>query len=208
MIVLPTPHAISDFTRALLLSDNSPVNFQLYPRHSALTLTPQEFCESSFVASITCPQFATRLLPLLRAAFFRAKAQGQLLTCDAHWLRYQVHAHLLGKEVDYYFAHELDLLERAAALRQFIQGHRWPYAVLTFGAQHVHLHGARNRQEAAQGDYVQKPFISQLWPAPAVALLLNELGLTGILTEAWVPYDANLFAPLRLRRKLQLLSDQ
>ena len=123
-----------------------------------------------------------------------------------HWLRYQVHAHLLTEELDYYFAQELDLVDRDAALVQLYKKHPSPCAVLTFGAQHVHIHRALNRQQAERGDYVQKPFVSRLWTTRALALLQNELRRDGTLTKSWLPCDSDLFAPLRLRRKLRLLS--
>jgi hypothetical protein len=185
-----------------------PVHFHLQPRQATLTIITHGYGSDRTprAATITCPQFAAQLLPTLRTAFFRAQAQNQLLSCDAYWLRYQVHDHLLAGEVDYYFAHELDFLDQAAALLEPFQGRYWPCAVLTFGPQHVHVHGAPTPKWAEQGEYVRKPFISRLWPSSALALLQNELRRNGALTNSWVPYNSDLFTSLRRSRKFRLLS--
>lgn len=206
MTILPTPHAISDYTRDLLRWATGPVHLYLQPRQATLIIITHESDRTPRAATVTCPQFAAQLLPALRTAFFRAQAQKQLLSCDAHWLRYQVHAHLLAEETDYYFAHELDFLDQAAALPEAFQGRYWPCAVLTFGPHHVHVHGSLTYEWAEQGKYVRKPFISRLWPLPALSLLQNELRRNETLTNSWVPYNSDLFTSLRLRRKLQLLS--
>jgi hypothetical protein len=202
-----TPHDVSDFTRTVLLSAKGPVHLHLHPHQAELMITTHERSMPSCKARITCPQFAARLLPSLRAAFFRAQMNGQLLTCEAHWFRHQVHMHLLDgdEDIDYYFAYDLTLLDRDVALTNPNKTWGWPCTVLTFGSHHVHMHHAASLQRAKDGLYEQKPFISRLWLPKALALLKHELQRAKPLTQAWVVYDEDLFEPIRLYRKLQLL---
>lgn len=203
VLSLSTPHDVSDFTRTVLLSAKGPVRLHLHPHQAELMITTHEHSMPSCEAKITCPQFAARLLPSLRAAFFRAQTNGQLLTCEAHWFRYQVHMHLLNGDIDYYFAHELASLNRDAALKHLNKSYGWLWTVLTFGSHHVHMHNAISLQRARDGEYEPKPFISRLWPPKALALLKQELQIAK--SQTWVAYEEDLFEPILQRRKFRLL---